>query len=288
MKATFVPQVVIYHDPCSDGFGAAYAIYYRHMEEDIQYIPGRHDETKGDEEYWLNLVDGKRVVICDFSFPRPLLEKMYEAAEQLLVLDHHASARDSLEDLEYCHFDMEHSGAVLAWNAFHDDPPPRLLQYIEDKDLWKFELPQAEYLLTYIEAEKRSFESWRMLHILLENDREFHRSINWGQQMLAYRNNIISELGSAPEIWTIGGEKVLATNCSWLRSEVCHMMLDHEEAEGISGCYWIQNGLLHWSLRSDGTKDVSKLAGTFGGGGHPQASGFSTEFTKATLTKRKL
>lgn len=288
MKVAFIPNLVIYHDPCSDGFGAAYSIYYRYMEEHITYVRGRHDKKKFDEDFWVDLVKGKKVVICDFSFPREQLLKMHEAADQLVLLDHHVSAQEELGDLDFCFFDMEKSGACITWEAFHDDPPPRLIQYIQDKDLNRFNLPQSEYILTYIEAEKRDFEAWRVLHMILQNDREFIRSANWGQQMLAYRNNIIKELGEDPETWEIDGHKVIATNCSWLRNEVAHLLLEDESSEGVAGCYWIHDGKIHWSLRSTEEVDVSELAKKFGGGGHAQASGFSTEFTKAMLTKRKI
>jgi phosphoesterase RecJ-like protein len=39
----------------------------------------------------------------------------------------------------------------------------------------------------------------------------------------------------------------------------------------------------HVSLRSDGTVDVAEIAMSFGGGGHPSASGFSIEATLAEL-----
>ena len=39
----------------------------------------------------------------------------------------------------------------------------------------------------------------------------------------------------------------------------------------------------HVSLRSDGSVDVAEIAMSFGGGGHPNASGFSIETTLADL-----
>ena len=62
-------------------------------------------------------------------------------------------AFDSLEDiLQQCnaitiatpantHFDMNHSGARLAWDYFHPGKePPKFINYIEDCDLWAWKL----------------------------------------------------------------------------------------------------------------------------------------------------
>ena len=48
----------------------------------------------------------------------------------------------------------------------------------------------------------------------------------------------------------------------------------------------IQPGLLHVSLRSDGSVDVAQIASDFGGGGHLSAAGFSVESTIPGLKSR--
>ena len=57
----------------------------------------------------------RTVFIVDFSYPRTILEEMEESAESLVVIDHHKTAEEDLRGLDYCHFDMTHSGAYLAW-----------------------------------------------------------------------------------------------------------------------------------------------------------------------------
>ena len=39
---------------------------------------------------------------------------------------------------------MEQSGAVIAWRHFFDSPIPRVLLRIEDRDLWRFALPETK------------------------------------------------------------------------------------------------------------------------------------------------
>lgn len=39
---------------------------------------------------------------------------------------------------------MDRSGAAIAWEHFHNDEMPDLIRYIEDRDLWRWELPDSE------------------------------------------------------------------------------------------------------------------------------------------------
>ena len=59
---------------------------------------------------------------------------------KLVVLDHHKSAAEKLTGYQcrcgVVHFDMNKSGARLAWEFFHPDKPvPGLIRYIEDRDI---------------------------------------------------------------------------------------------------------------------------------------------------------
>lgn len=49
--------------------------------------------------------------------------------------------------LNHFHFDNNRSGALLAWDHFFpDSPPPQTLLYIQDRDLWKWELPHSKQI----------------------------------------------------------------------------------------------------------------------------------------------
>jgi hypothetical protein len=55
-------------------------------------------------------------------------------------MDHHKSALEDLKGLSpNIYFDMERSGAQLAWNYFHPGvKPPKFIQYIEDRGSIEF------------------------------------------------------------------------------------------------------------------------------------------------------
>ena len=73
---------------------------------------------------------------------------MIEDANSLLIIDHHITAQNDLIEIpnENKIFDMNHSGAYLTWKyMFSDDNIPMLIRYIEDRDLWKHEVPDSKY-----------------------------------------------------------------------------------------------------------------------------------------------
>jgi hypothetical protein len=71
-------------------------------------------------------VTGLDVAIVDFSYKRPVMIELARKAKSILVLDHHKTAEAEL--IEPCpgievHFDMNRSGAVMAWEYFHPGVP---------------------------------------------------------------------------------------------------------------------------------------------------------------------
>ena len=130
-------DLVLYHDNCNDGFGAAYAAW-KLLGNRAEYIACSHGDPPPD-------VKGKKVVILDFSYSNQVTKKLIADAEDLWVIDHHKSAMVELHDISSTHFDMTKSGAMLAWDFFHPGKEsPKFIQYIQDRDLWKWELPYSK------------------------------------------------------------------------------------------------------------------------------------------------
>jgi uncharacterized protein len=68
-------------------------------------------------------------------------ELIQKVKYHLIVIDHHKSAMIELHDISNTHFDMTKSGAMLSWEFFHPGKePPKFIRYIQDRDLWKWEL----------------------------------------------------------------------------------------------------------------------------------------------------
>jgi uncharacterized protein len=141
--------MVFYHGLCPDGFGAAFAAWLV-LKDTAEYIPCKYDEVPKD-------VTGKRVYILDFSFDPEVMTKLDQQATELILLDHHATAQKKLQGFK-CRcgglfFDLTKSGARLAWEHFHPNVPvPRMVQLIQDRDLWTWKFKESPDYLAALDA----------------------------------------------------------------------------------------------------------------------------------------
>lgn len=259
-------KVLLYHAGCPDGFGAAYA-FWKFFGKKIKYIPFSHYDK-------IPNLKGKDVYMADIALEREDMIKVKKAAKSLQVIDHHLSAMRNLEGLDYCHFDMNHSGAVLAWQfLFPEQEVPKLLRYIEDRDLWKWELPYSEELLAAVDSYDKTFEIWDELANKVEDPNEFANLLKEGTVILRYNRILMARIKQDIHTISILGHEVPAINTPFFRSEIVGELA--EEAEFAAG-YHFTGEQWQFSLRSNDRVDVSKVAASFpGGGGHKNAAGFS-------------
>ena len=265
---------VIYHANCNDGFGAAWATYkyWGYNPEEVRYYPLQYGD---------NIPAGMKaedkVAIFDFSFDREVMEHLYEAHEGKVVLwDHHATAKLALEDLPYCHFDMEHSGAVLAWQHwFGNLPVPGLLQYVEDRDLWKFELAESRAHSAALQLAPHDFTAWDMY----AKDPGNELLLGRGRTLLQAQEAQLDRLAQhAVRGMLVEGHRVMAVNTALLQSELGERLLALYDDVDVAALWYVaSNGQYHWSLRSrKGGVHVGEWAKEMGGGGHQAAAGFVT------------
>ena len=155
--------LILYHGRnCPDGFGASLAawLYYR---ENAEYVGLDHGDVKSVDD--LPPLQGRTVYILDFSFSADILQAIDERAAKLVMLDHHKSAAEKLTGFAcrcgVVHFDMDKSGARLAWEFFHPhEPIPALLRYVEDRDIWKWEFEESGAFLSALDMEPQDFARW--------------------------------------------------------------------------------------------------------------------------------
>ena len=258
---------VLYHAGCDDGFGAAYAIWLKH-ESEAEYIPVQYGQPFPEVSL------DETVYVVDFSYSRDILLRVADRCK-LVVLDHHKTAMDDLADLPFAHFDMNKSGAVLAWEYFHpNEPVPLLLTYVQDYDLWTKELPHTEENKAWRGSFPRTFDSWQEMALAVSRDDNWKAA---GEAILRYEKiHIQRSVAQAFEV-TIDPYVVLAVNETQYFSEVAGE-LAKDTRYPFGACFFVRgDGLKIWSLRSDRNLenfDVSAVAKLRGGGGHRNAAGF--------------
>lgn len=293
----YKPDIVIYHDHCADGFGAAWACWMR-WRDACQYIPASYQQPPPD-------VTGKHVLIVDFSYKADVLREMGRVAKSVIILDHHKTAQADLSEwqiddvagnfwagdnpMALVHlnddfigqpiaalFDMQKSGAVLAWEFCHDEPVPMLLRLIQDRDLWRFTMPETKPFGLWLRSEPFDFERWELLAQELSDARDGDRIMTEARAMQKFFDAKVEEIASFATRRVLCEFNPVVVNCPpMFASEVGHALLDKHPTAPFAATYFdAPNGRM-WSLRSrDDREDVSAVAAIFGGGGHRNAAGF--------------
>lgn len=277
----------IYHSNCADGFGAAWVVR-KFFDGEVDFCAAQYGQEPPE-------VAGRDVIIVDFSYKRPVLEKMAEVAESILILDHHKTAEEDLrifampanhhpmagvkpwlpDSWIYALFDMDRSGAGLAWDYFFPDcPRPRLLDHVEDRDLWRFRLPSTRDIQSCVVSHPYDFKTWDWLINRADNTLAMQEMAAEGSAIdRKLQQDIASILATPPRRMVLGGVSVPIVNAPAMWAS--DMAGKLAETEPFAGIYFDMPDGRVFSLRSrgDGT-DVSAIAKGYGGGGHKNAAGF--------------
>ncbi len=257
---------VLYHAHCTDGFGAAFAAWLKFKETAV-YLPVNYGEPLPDIE------DGSDVYILDFSYPRAVLVELAKRLNLLLVLDHHKSAEKELEGLEFAVFGQTVSGAVLTWIHFFplDKQVPQLLRYVQDRDLWKWELPESREVSAALRIHPMEFEHW---DYLINRIHGVDLLKEEGKIVLQVNESVVRSQVKGARWVRIGAYTVPVVNATTLISETCEKLLEFYLTPFVGVYFDRPDGKRQWSLRSRPDFDCSEVAKLFGGGGHKQAAGF--------------
>lgn len=284
-------ELCIYHGNCADGFGAAWSV--REALGNIEFHAGVYQDNPPE-------VTGKDVILVDFSYKRSVLNEMAGKARTVLVLDHHKTAADDLAGLPpplegsydsnamadwarecnapcalHALFDLERSGAGIAWDYFHGRPRPPLIDHIEDRDLWRFNLPETREIQAAVFSYPYDFDVWTRL--MYQTD--LSELALQGEAIERKHHKDVAELVQVvTRHMRIGGHVVPMANLPYtLTSDAGHLLCGDEYP--FAGCFWFTPDGWVFSLRSreDGA-DVGEIAKQYGGGGHKHAAGFRIPF----------
>lgn len=328
---------IIYHNPCMDGWVAAWCaqqgvfgqIHGMGVSPELHFYPMSYKNREEQTEILINHMKESGVpeiiLIVDFSLKDQALVALDAFAQHVLVLDHHKSAKADLLAFEVAdpsmnifaargirvYFDMDQSGAGLAWRFLNHDKmsmrdwkdfhTPELIKLVEDRDLWRHENdPGYEHrerpvylhlaLSMYPTIESLFFDL--SSHDAAENeslDSFLEKMLTEGAMLYRYESQIVDSIVRASILSDFchddgEGEKppyraVVTYAPYMLASRVCHSALDK-----FPGCEIAINivpgkdgyGISFRSRKSDSV-DVSEIARIYGGGGHAQAAGASVE-----------
>lgn len=253
----------------------------------MRFHAANHGEKPPDD------IKGLNVLICDFSYKFPVLEQMLQQVNDLLILDHHKSAEFELKEIPdvYKVFDMTHSGAYLTWKYFFDSDVPQLIQYIEDRDIWKNEKYMFKEFTVWWQTIPFEFEEYEKY---LDDGVLLNMIKTKGTGMLTLKEHNIYNISkyACPKLMEIGDDYYMIAyiNTNTLKSDIGNFLVkDGYPLVDFSAMYNIDDwtGRTFFSLRSsDSQVDVSEIAKKFGGGGHRNAAGISLSTLSITLPGR--
>lgn len=294
----------IYHGPgCADGFTAAMVVH-DYFQGEVELMAAAYSDPAPE----LRQVRGRAVIIVDFSYPSDTLQQMAEAASFILVLDHHRTARDELRGLStvstfgwakvvnklhaaaagresyfdipnlLVQFDMTRSGAKMAWDFFHPlNAAPRLVNYVEDRDLWNHRLRGTREINAFIASTPQTIGDWQTLEAQLERDYDLYLTV--GRHLRRQTDQHVKAIvNQTRRFMRIGGYDVPVSNCNGQFASEVAGALAETNVHGIGASYFDHGeSFRQFSLRrrGDSEVDVSAIAKSYGGGGHVAAAGFT-------------
>lgn len=260
---------VLYHAQCLDGFTAAWCAWQKLGEDVTTYIPVKHGEPPPD------LPNNSRVYLVDFAYPRQITLSLQAKSQELIILDHHKTAQEELLGLKFALFNLQKSGAMLAWEYWQGNKqPPDLVRYVQDRDLWLKQLPFTEEIHIALTTMSPTFQQWQ---ILAEIPDFVDYMVAIGQPLLVKKKAIIEAIAHQPSWVEIAGYRVPCVHAPHHWSDVCHLLCDRFPQAKFAVSWRIDGEIKRWDLRSVGDFDVSAIARLYGGGGHKNAAGFQGE-----------
>jgi len=290
--------LIVHHDD-EDGICGALTFWLA-TDKQAELIPAEHGDAVPPDEIFEN----RAVFIVDFSYPREVLKRIDDLATKLVLLDHHKSAEQACKGLPFAHFDMQRSGARMAFDYVTQDAKmvgplskdPDLMdrldllsRYVQDRDLWTNELEHTEEVTAWLRSFPKTIDAWyriaqRFPHQSVQGTTDFDEIITEGEAILRRQKQDINWLLSLHRKGTyLSDDKILRValvNSPLFASDIGHRLIRDEDIDFACIYSVDKSGKYVYQLRSDTEQcDVSKIAKKFGGGGHKRASGFRSLFT---------
>jgi uncharacterized protein len=223
-------------------------------------------------------------VIVDFSFDEETMKKLIGNSQHFIWIDHHKTAKEKLESIWNDrnikgNRDLSKAGCILTWEYFFSkNIIPFSVKYIGDRDIWKFE---------YGEDTKAFYEIFNLKHKEIDDELVYKLSLiaKWEEDYIEKGKILIEKRKEQVElaystrkesVFVFEGYKTCIINSQENISEIGEY--GYNKGYDIVLIWNIKGNKMYCSLRSKDV-DVSKIAEKYGGGGHPNASGFTADFS---------
>jgi oligoribonuclease NrnB/cAMP/cGMP phosphodiesterase (DHH superfamily) len=302
--------IIAYHANCNDGQIAAF-VAWSFTGRKAQTVSVNYDlHKKSFQDIVRHLTKNLpadndlttyQLLVVDFSFPYDVLKQLAVVFGKVVVIDHHKTAQDDLNEhlkptetfitlndvqksvyqitpnvrVVFC---MDESGALMTWRYYAGEGAslPDFVRYTSDRDLWKFLDPRTRPFTSGMGLHRS--DSWEQLEKVLQNPEQV---ITDGRIIESTRSERVKSILNKPARlmraqvedtqFEIGCYNAPADITSDLLSEY----VNHPDNYPIGMTYTIgSDDVVYCSLRSRVGVDCSVIAKVLGGGGHSNACGF--------------
>lgn len=268
-------DTVVYHSNCADGFCSA-AIAHQHLR-DSRFVSARygwdpHKELK---------MGGRTVLFVDFCPTEQVLnELIIPRWQHWYVIDHHISHGWILNyddpDRPHVQFNQNYCAAWIAWEFFNPgEHVPSLVRYVQDRDLWIYELPWSREISAAIQMWPHDFGHWdEQLRA-----RDMDSWIDRGRETLEIFKSIYERTAMKSVLVDFNGVKVRMVNTSTMISETCnHILTTRQDVDTVIAFFFKDPETVVLCFRARAGTECLSLGETVGAAGHPEACACSLKY----------
>lgn len=271
-QAQHPAMTVYYHRHCPDGAAAAWVA---RTWCETHAVPVQLVALGPNEAPNLAQAAGTQVLMLDVCSPAESLDGLHATAAGVTVLDHHKTSEPLAEGRPWVHIESGVCGAMLAWRWFHgDEPAPVLIEYVQDMDLWRNELPGTHAVQRLL----RNMLSPEQVPAVAEQlAADLDGTIEGLRATLETDRALMAQYAAQVTPARLGDVQVYAvfvpSRHAGLASDIGNAVA--EQHDGVAVVWRREGGTFRYSLRSVPHigPDVSQIAQHYGGGGHVHASG---------------
>lgn len=298
-------DLVMFHANCTDGTFAAYAHWSSKATPDdsiyypVSYGPTWTETFKKLQSSIPDLAE-RRVFILDFSYPPQSILELARHSRAVVLLDHHKSAMDqyksyatlpnddttlkvALSSNALVYFDLTRSGAAITHQYLYgeDVELPKFYQWVQDRDLWHFDLPDtrdfAAGIRFFIGTTKFDHpDHFAALDQVLTNipDILIKGRVVESIRDVRIAKHLTQSINRVTLQTTDRTLKVGFKNADYdLASDLAQRLMEHHHLDMVVIYSITTQSTVSCSVRSTKAVDSTFFSLHHGGGGHPQANG---------------
>ncbi len=264
---------VLYHNDM-DGYGSAYAAWKYFGNTVVYYVVDHGDKlpiNKGDVIYML-----------DFSIKKSDMLKQLKIASKIIVVDHHENIAKQLTSIKEDNFEITYdknkSGATLSWAYFHKSKPPKILEHIQDYDIWAFKIPKTKEVSIWLQ--KHIYDPKNKSFKDLDKIPDIKKIYSEGAILLDAEDKEIEEILKKTYEVEFEGKIIGVVDYDEHYSKLGNKLAEKYPFGVVRGNDPKNKDQYVYGIRSIGSFDVSAIARKYGGNGHKNSAGFAQPKSK--------